>query len=78
MDQTEGYTKQVKMIVEKYDNGISIYWTDLNGEADDVKIVSLESTMERGIGNMILDDIKHILDNAVADKVELDIRYKPL
>lgn len=64
------------MVVEQFDNGLSLCWEDLEGELEDTKRVCLEGNEQREIGSMIWEDIKFIMDSELANKVVLTIGYE--
>lgn len=61
--------------IKKYDNGISLEWKDADGEADPQCLVALERDKEKAIGEMIWDDVKHLMDYKSANVVNMAIEY---
>lgn len=67
---------KVQITIEQYDNGISLHWKDASGEISEVKKVAYDREEERMLGEMILDDIRHLLDKNFTEKVIMEIEYK--
>ena len=64
--------------IEQYDNGISIKWKDTEEDLDDQFVVALDADKESAIGKMILDDVRRVMDNTLANKVRMRVVYEPI
>lgn len=62
---------KAKIIVEQFDNGISLKWS--SNECDPVSIVAQEFDEERTLGKMIFEDIKQVMNKAMTNTVTLNI-----
>ena len=64
---------KAKIIIEQFDNGISLKWEDENLEQE--AIVALDYDKQNAIGKMIWDDVKNIMDAELCNIVTLNIEY---
>lgn len=64
---------KAKIIIEQFSNGISLKWEGENHEQE--AIVALDYDREKAIGNMIWEDVKHIMDAELCNVVTIDIEY---
>lgn len=71
-------TQNAEIIIEKFDNGITLCWQDLDGEVDDEKLVIPEHSQHSEVGKSIMGDVKNVMDEAVTNKVKITIKYEPL
>lgn len=62
-----------KIIVEQFDNGISIKW-DVNCEP--IYFVAEENKEAKTLGDLFFEDIKDFMDNMVTNKVEITVAMK--
>lgn len=69
---------KTEIIIEEFDNGITLKWHDLEGEQDDERIVALEREEESAIGKTIWDDIRCVMDKELVSKVRMTIEYEPI
>ena len=69
---------KVTIVVEQFDNGITIKWKDAEGEHDPQAIVALDRDKEMSIGKTIWEDVKMIMDSQLCNAVEMEIEYKPM
>ena len=53
----------VQMVVERYDNGITMTWKDENSVFAEARNVILKGNEAQGIGFHIWEDIQHILEH---------------
>ena len=67
--------RRAKIKIEQFDNGFSLHWEDLSGEADDSKRVVYKKDVKAVIGEEIMSDIKSIMDASLSDIVEMEIKY---
>lgn len=71
-------TQNAEIIIEQFDNGITLHWRDLDGATDDEKLVIPEHMQNSKVGKSIMGDVKNVMDGAVTNKVKLTIKYEPL
>ena len=64
------------MFVEQFDNGISIKEQYADG-TDERAIVSLEHNQFQDIGELIMSDIKALMDGSLCNKVSIEINIEP-
>lgn len=67
--------KQVSLIVEVFDNGITTKWRDLSGDVEPSSSVAVEGGESQAIGDEIWSDIKAFMSNNDAKKVKAVITY---
>lgn len=67
---------KAKIIIEQFDNGITLKWS--SPDHDSKAIVAHFYDREKAIGEMILNDVKHIMDAELCNEVEMVIAYKPI
>lgn len=65
---------KAKIIIEQFNNGISLKREDENLEQE--AIVALDYDREKAIGKMIWDDVKNIMDAELCNIVTLNIEYE--
>lgn len=70
--------QNAEIIIEQFDNGITLHWRDLDGETDDEKLVIPEHMQNSEVGKSIMGDVKNVMDGAATNKVKLTIKYEPL
>ena len=66
----------VNIIIEQFDNGISIKEQYADG-TDERAIVSLEHNQFQAIGELIMSDIKALMDGSLCNKVSIEINIEP-
>ena len=69
---------KVTIVVEQFDNGITLKWKDVEGKHDPHAVVALDRDKEMSIGKTIWEDIKMIMDSTLCNAVEMEIEYKPM
>lgn len=67
---------KVEIIIEQFDNGISLKWNDYEAATDKKCVVALERDQARVIGEMILEDIRKTMDLTTANKVKMEFDYR--
>ena len=68
---------KAKIIIEQFDNGISLKWE--SGETPDTQaVVVLEDYTEKELGKMIWEDVDFTMNKETCNKVELEIDYNPV
>ena len=71
-------TQNAEIIIEQFDNGITLHWRDLDGETDEEKLVIPEHMQNSEVGKSIMGDVKNVMDGAATNRVKLTINYEPL
>jgi hypothetical protein len=66
------------IIIEQFDNGISIKWSDPDMETDPHDIVALDRDKENAIGKMVWEDITDLMNSELASIVKLTIEYQSI
>lgn len=69
---------KVQITVEQFDNGFTLLWKDPDGVRDDVALVIPDHSVDIDVGRVIMDDIKSAMNAACANKVMIEIEYKPI
>lgn len=69
---------KAKIIIEQFDNGISLKWQGDEFFADGQNIVALEDDKEKALGKMIMEDVDFTMNRETCNKVEMTIEYKPI
>ena len=67
---------EATFIVEQFDNGISIKEQYADG-TDEKAIVSLERNQFQDIGELMMTDIKAMMDASPCNKVSIQIKIEP-
>lgn len=70
--------KKAVIIVEKFDNGISLRWVDPDGVADTSKAVAKNGEEALFIGREVWDDITFVMGKSSTDTVRISLEYEPL
>lgn len=63
------------ILIEQFDNGISIKWSDPDMEVEPHDIVALDRDKEQAIGEMIWDDVRAFMDAKSANVVNMAIEF---
>lgn len=66
------------ILIEQYDNGISLKWRDCDGNIEPEYLVALEGDQVNTIGNTIWEDIKSVMDSKFVNIVKLTIEYQAM
>lgn len=69
--------QNAEIIIEQFDNGITLCWHDLDGEVEDEKLVIPEHSQHSEVGKSIMGDVKNVMDGAATNRVKLTIKYEP-
>lgn len=69
---------KTEVIVEQFENGISIQWKDLEGRFSETKKIAYEDDKVKVLGGEIMEDIDHFLDSAMTDKLRMVIAYEEI
>jgi hypothetical protein len=72
--------QNVEIIIEQFDNGITLHWSDIDGEVKIVgkKLVIPEHSQHSEVGKYIMGDVKNVMDEAATNRVKLTIKYESL
>ena len=68
---------EAKIIIEQYDNGISIKWRELERDVAPVAVVALNHDIARTIGEMVWEDIKNVMDTNFTNGAQISLEYYP-
>ena len=71
-------TKEVTIIIEQFDNGITFRWAEKDAEIDVVNKLIMEDNINEEVGKEIFSDIKDLMDRVSCNKVRLEIKYEPI
>lgn len=69
---------KVTIDIEEYDNGIVVRWKPEDPDYGEAHLVYPKDAQVEGVGNMILEDIKNIMDRNPTNKVRMKIEYEPI
>ena len=67
---------KVEVIVEQYNNGISLKWKDVEGDIEPEAVVALNNDKTHTIGKIIWDDITLMMDQELCNVVKMTIEYQ--
>lgn len=70
--EEEPMKKKVRVLVEKFDNGIGYSWIDGDEE---VKRVAMSEVAALALGKELADDIFNVFDKCDSDAVTINIEY---
>ena len=70
--------QNVQIEIEQFDNGITLRWHDLDGEADGTSEVVTENEEAEAIGSNIWGDVQNVMDFSRTNKVRLTIKYETI
>ena len=69
--------RKVEIVVEKFNEGITVRWNDEEGGVRSVKTLAPEGSEAKAIGNILFNDIDDVFDASGSDTVKLKIEYIP-
>lgn len=69
---------KAELIVEQFDNGITVRWDGLTGEATPESRVALDGNEAEVIGKSIWEDIYEVFDKECTAKVKVTLEYEKL
>lgn len=64
----------MKVIINKYDNGIS--WDEVDHDKETSHVIMYDSDINREIGKIIASDIDAVMNESVTNRVELEYNIK--
>ena len=68
--------QNAEIIVELYENGITIKWSDLEDDGNKTKSVATDKEKIEAIGREVWGDIENILNDSGYDKVRVKLEYE--
>ena len=71
-------TQNAEIIIEQFDNGITLCWHDLDGTTDDEKLVVPEHMQHSEVGKLIMSDVQVVMKELVSNRVKITVKYEPL
>ena len=71
-------TQNAEIIIEQFDNGITLCWHDLDGEVDDEKLVIPEHMQHSEVGKLIMSDVQVAMKELVSNRVKITVKYEPI
>ena len=66
------------IIFEDCDNGIYLNIHSEDPDEEDAALVFKNDEKNEGVGNFILEDVRHILDVELCNKVKITINIEPI
>lgn len=66
---------KVTIDVEQFDNGITLKWKNVDGNADQKALVVLDREKETVIGKMIWSGIEKTMNLVMPNKIKMEITY---
>lgn len=69
---------KAEIIVEQFEQGITIRWNDVDGNVDPSKALAAKGSEELILGKEIWSDISEILDNSLTDRIRIKLEYEEL
>ncbi len=66
---------RTRIIVEQFDNGISVKW---DVDEEEVRFVAEENKEAQTLGECLFEDIKHYMDTHFTNKVEIIMEIKSM
>ena len=67
--------KKAEIIIEQFEQGITIRWKDLDGEVSPSKSLAILGTEYGVIGREVWKDVSSILCDSTTDKVRIKLEY---
>lgn len=68
--------KKVKIVVERFDQGITTRWYDTNASSADTNSLAVNGNEHIIIGEDVWSDVSEIMDREATDKVVINIEYE--
>lgn len=69
---------KVAIDIEECDNGIVVRWKPEDPDYGEAHLVYPKDTQVEGIGNLIWEDIKNLMDRCTTNNVRMKIEYEPM
>ena len=67
--------QKAKMVVEKFDRGITVRWNDEGGSEIQSKTLAVNGQEAQALGGEIWKDIQSIFESTQNDKVIVNVNY---
>lgn len=68
--------KKAEIIVEKFDQGITIRWKDVDGIVEPQKALAPNGTEYAAIGKSVWDDVSDFICDTQTDNVRIKLEYE--
>ena len=69
---------KVTIDIEECDNGIVVRWKPEDPDYGEAHLVYSKDAQVEGIGNLILEDIKNLMDRNSTNSVRMKIEYETM
>lgn len=66
---------KAEIIIEQFDNGITIKWSDPDKNVDPHNIVALERDVAVSIGKTIWEDVSIAMNKGLTSKIKMKVEY---
>ena len=70
--------QKAEMIIEKFDQGITVRWRDIDGNVESKKSLAPKGSEYKVLGDELWGDINDVLANTLTDKVIVNVEYRVL
>lgn len=70
--------QKAEMIIEKFDQGITVRWRDIDGNAESKKSLASKGSEYKVLGDELWGDINDVLANTLTDQVIVNVEYRVL
>lgn len=68
-------TKKVELLIERFDEGVTLRWKDEDGNTTPVKKLSVNGENAEDLGNILWADIDDIFHSTTYEKIRMSIAY---
>lgn len=68
--------KNVQLDIERFDEGVTIRWDDIDGNVDGTKSIAVNGEEAEGIGELIWDDVHDIFQATNHENLRMTIKYE--
>ena len=65
--------QKAEMIIEKFDQGITVRWRDIDGNIDPSKSLATKGGESIILGKELWEDINEVFDKSLSDKVLINV-----
>lgn len=70
--------KKVKIVVERFDQGITTRWYDTNAASADSKNLAVNGNEHIIIGEEVWSDVSEVMNREAVDEVVINIEYETM
>ena len=70
--------QKAEILIESYDNGVAIQWSDPNGDVACERLVAKTNEIEHVLGKEIWDDVFENMDKSGTLSVRIKLEYEVL